>query len=94
MYAPCPHTTSASVWVAVGRPRATDVGGVVWWVLKRNLYKRYRRLQGENTMLLCKLTFCGRGVDQSRTKSSRVSDVRRGLFTYPSVGLLMNTCVR
>jgi hypothetical protein len=26
--APCPHTTSASVWVAVWRPRAGDLGGV------------------------------------------------------------------
>jgi hypothetical protein len=38
MYAPCPHATSASVWVAVGRPRAGDLGGVVWWISKRSLY--------------------------------------------------------
>jgi hypothetical protein len=56
---------SASVWVAVGRSRAADLGGVVWWVLKRNLYWRYRLLQGESTKLLSKLAFCGRGGDRS-----------------------------
>jgi hypothetical protein len=57
IYAPCPHATSASVLVAVGRPRAADLGGVVWWVLKRSLYWRYRRLQGESNMLLGKLVW-------------------------------------
>jgi hypothetical protein len=59
------HTTSALVWVAVGCPRAADLSGVVWWVFKRSLYWRYRRLQGESTMLLCKLAFGGRGGDRS-----------------------------
>jgi hypothetical protein len=43
--------------MAVGRPRAAGLGRVVWCVLKRSLYWRYRRLQGESTMLLCELTF-------------------------------------
>jgi hypothetical protein len=64
-YAPCPHATSASVSVTVGRPRAIDLGGLVWWVLKCSLYWRYRRLQGESTMFLGKLAFRGRVVDRS-----------------------------
>jgi hypothetical protein len=65
MCAPYPHTTSASVWVAVWYPRAAYLGGVVWWVLTRILYWRYRRLQGESTKFLCELAFFGRGGDRS-----------------------------
>jgi hypothetical protein len=65
MCAPYPHTTSASVWVAVWRPRVAYLGGLVWWVLKRSLHWRYRRLQRESTKLLCELAFCGRGGDRS-----------------------------
>jgi hypothetical protein len=65
MCTPCPHTTSASVWVAVWRPRRGHLGGVVWWVFKRSLFWRYRRLQGESTKFLSELAFCGRGGDRS-----------------------------
>jgi hypothetical protein len=65
MCAPCPHTTSASVWVAGWRPRAADLGEVEVGFKKLSLYWQYRRLQGESTTFLYKLAFCGRGDDRS-----------------------------
>jgi hypothetical protein len=44
---------------------AADLGGVVWLVLQRSLYWRYRRLHDESTKYLCELTFRGRGGDRS-----------------------------
>jgi hypothetical protein len=79
MYASSPHATSASVWVAVGRPRATDWGGVL-----NSLYigdtADYNKVK-----VLCyyaKLPSAGElSIAARRNFLSRVSDLRRGPIT-------------
>jgi hypothetical protein len=77
MCAPCPHTTSASVWVAVWHPVAVDLGGVVGG---------YHRLKGESTKFLCELDSAGEvAITSRRSKLSGLSDVRRGPITSYTV---------
>jgi hypothetical protein len=79
MYAPCPHATSASVWVAVGRPRATDLGGVGGGFYSA-VYIGDTADYGVK-VLCCyvNLPFAGEMSTAARlTKLSRVNGLRRG----------------
>ena len=81
MYAPCPHTTSASVWVAVWRPRAVDLGGMDVFLnagytgdtadYRMKVLGIYENLPSSGEVAMA----------ARRTKLSRVSDVRRGPIT-------------
>jgi hypothetical protein len=86
MYALCPHTTSASVWLDVGRPRAADLGG--WGGgfqsavytgdtadYKVKVLSVYMNLPSARVV----------AIAARRTKLSCVSDVRRGPMTCLSV---------
>jgi hypothetical protein len=83
MCAPCPHTTSASVWVAGWRPRATDLGEVEGGSLSAVYTRDTADYKVEVLLFYINLPSAGEvAIAARRTRLSRVSDVRRGPITY------------